>query len=111
MPARGRRGRSKSVFHGKLNARHKKALALVAAGRTQAEAARAIGFHPKWLNAIICTSKEAQGYLEDSRGRLVAKHRMIVEAFVNEALTAIFADQLGLTEEQKAKLSISRAEA
>lgn len=108
---RGRKGSTNSVFRGRLTARHKKALALVAAEKTQTEAARVVGYHPKWLNAIIQTSKEAQDYLKESRERIVAKHRMLVEASINESLKAIFADELGLCEEERGKLAISRAAA
>jgi hypothetical protein len=54
---------------------------------------------------------EARSYLEEKRNIITAKYRILVEASLNEHLKAIFADELGLTEEERSKLVVSRPEA
>jgi predicted transcriptional regulator len=107
----GRTGRSRSALHGVLKPKHKLALDLVASGMTQTQAARVVGFSTTWVNSIIHTSEEARNYLEASRSRIQAKYRLWAEASVNEHLKAIFADELGLSEEERGKLAVSRAAA
>jgi hypothetical protein len=75
------------------------------------KAARPVGFSVNWLNSIIHTSEEARKYLEDSSNRIQAKYRLLAEASVNEHLKAIFADELGLSQEERGKLAVSRSAA
>jgi hypothetical protein len=78
---------------------------------SQVKAARPVGFSVNWLNSIIHTSEEARKYLEDSSNRIQAKYRLLAEASVNEHLKAIFADELGLSQEERGKLAVSRSAA
>jgi hypothetical protein len=84
---------------------------IVAAGMTQVEAARVVGLSVTWVNSIVHTSEEAREYLEASRARIVAKHRLLAEASINEYLKAMFAEELGLSKEERGKLAVSRTAA
>jgi hypothetical protein len=92
----------------RLTPRHRKALDLVAGGMSQLKASKEVGFHPTWINAVLSTSEVARKYLEDSKERIVAKNRLLMEGAVNEHLRAMYAEEMGLSEKQRAKLAVSR---
>jgi len=100
-------GKDKNSLSGKLKSKHRRALQLVAGGMSQKDAAKRVGFSEVWLSSIINTSEEARQYLSDSRDRMTAKWRIIAEKTANEHIRALFANELGLSKEDREALLIS----